>query len=103
MDIFFEILFECLLSGAVEGSKWQKLPKGVRIILGLFVVFVFAAVIGLIVLAGVLSLKENIALSIFMFALAGFMGFMAFWRAAKARKEAVQQEQALHAGAEENS
>lgn len=90
MDILFEILFECLLSGAVEGSKWQKLPKAVRIILGSLVVLVFAAVIGVIVLVGVLSLKDNIALSICMFVLAGFLGFMNFRGAAKAHREAVQ-------------
>lgn len=103
MDLLFEFLFECVFSGAVEGSRWKKLPMGVRIFLGLFVAAVTIAVIGLIALVGVLSWKDNIALSIFMFALAGFMGFMAFWRAAKAHKEAMQQEAALKAQNENNS
>lgn len=102
MELIFEFLFDCLFSGAVEGSRCKRIPKGIRIFLGLFVVLFSIAVIGLIVLCGVLSLKDNIALSIFMFALAGFMAFVGFRRAAKARKEAMQHEQALKAAAKEN-
>lgn len=97
MEILFEFLLECLFSGAVEGSRCKKMPKGVRIFLGLFVIFFVIAIIGIIVFAGVLAFKVNIVISIILFAFAGFMGFMAFRKASIEYKEAVHKDKASQA------
>ncbi len=66
MESIFEFIFELILEGSVEISKSSKIPKWIRYPLIVIIALFFIAVIGIILLAGILSLKENIFIGIFL-------------------------------------
>ena len=70
MDILFEFLFELVFEGMMETAKSKKVPMVIRIIAGVLVSAFFLAVIGVIVLIGILSFKDNKPFSVIMFILA---------------------------------
>lgn len=70
MDILFEFLFELVFEGMMETAKSKKVPMVIRIIAGILVSAFFLAVIGVIVLIGILSFKDNKPFSVIMFILA---------------------------------
>ena len=59
MDILFEALIDLILEGAIEGSKSNKIPKPIRIILILFLSLFYLTIIGVVLLVGILMLKEK--------------------------------------------
>ena len=67
MDILFEFLFELVFEGMMETAKSKKVPMVIRIIAGVLVSAFFLAVIGVIVLIGILSFKDNKPFSVIMF------------------------------------
>ncbi len=73
MEYLIEFLFELVIEGSIEASKSPKLPKWVRYPLIVIIAFFFLAVIGLVFLAGFLSLKENIFMGIFFLLLGLFL------------------------------
>ncbi len=76
MEYFFEFLLELILEGSIEVSKCKKLPKWVRYPLIILIILFFLFVIGSLVLAGVLALKENLLGGIFILAVGLFLLIM---------------------------
>ena len=70
MDILFEFLFELVFEGMMETAKSKKVLMVIRIIAGVLVSAFFLAVIGVIVLIGILYFKDNKPFSVIMFILA---------------------------------
>ena len=70
MDILFEFLFELVFEGIIETAKSKKVPMLIRIIAGVLVSTFFLAIIGVIILVGILSFKDNKPFSVIMFILA---------------------------------
>lgn len=66
MEIIFEFILELILESGIEASKSRNIPKYIRYpLIGIISLF-FIAVIGIIFLVGILLLKENIPLGIFL-------------------------------------
>ena len=66
MDFLFELIFELIFEGALEASKSRKVPKIIRYpLIALIELFFAAIIIGLFII-GILVLKDNIILGIFM-------------------------------------
>ncbi len=76
MEYLFEFILELIFEGSIEVSKCKKVPKFIRYPLILIITLFFITVIGLIYLAGVLSLKENIILGVFFILLGLYMSIM---------------------------
>lgn len=70
MDILFEFLFELVFEGIMETAKSKKVLMVIRIIAGVLVSAFLLAVIGVVVLVGILSFKDNKPFSVIMFILA---------------------------------
>lgn len=70
MDILFEFLFELVFEGMVETAKSKKVLMVIRIIAGVLVSAFLLAGIGVIVLVGISSFKDNKPFSVIMFTLA---------------------------------
>ncbi len=66
MEYLFEFILELVFESSIEASKNNKIPKIIRYPLIVLISLFFIAVIGLIFLAGILSLKENIFVGIFL-------------------------------------
>ncbi len=75
MECLFEFILELVLEGSLEVSKSNKIPKYIRYPLIVIISLFFIAVIGLIFLAGIISLKKNILVGI-IFILMGFVIFI---------------------------
>lgn len=73
MEFIFEIIFECILDGSIEACKSSKTPKFIRCLLIGIISLLFIAVIGLIVFAGILVLKENSLAGILLILLGLFL------------------------------
>lgn len=65
MEDLFEFIVELVIEGSIEASKSSKIPKFIRYPLIVIISLFFIAVIGLILFAGIISLKENILPGIF--------------------------------------
>ncbi len=65
MELLFEFILELIFEGSIELSKSRKIPKYIRYPLIIFIILFFIAVIGLIFLTGILSIKQNIFIGIF--------------------------------------
>lgn len=76
MEYIFEFILELVLEGSIEVSKSRKIPKYIRYPLIVIISLFFIAVIGLIFLVGILSLKENIPLGVFFILIGLFMFIM---------------------------
>lgn len=76
MEYIFEFILELILEGSIELSKSRKIPKYIRYPLIVLILLFFISVIGLVFLAGILSLKENILLGIFIILIGLFMFIM---------------------------
>ncbi len=76
MEYIFEFILELVFEGSIELSKSNKLPKYIKYQLIIVIVLFFIAVIGLIFLLGILSLKENILLGILLILIGLFMFIM---------------------------
>jgi len=64
MEFLFEFILELLLEGSIEASKSRKVPAPIRYLLIIMISLFFIAVIGLIIFAGIISLKKNIIVGI---------------------------------------
>ena len=60
MDYVLTILIDLILDEGVNASKNNRLPKGVRYFIFAFVLLLYIAIIGLITIIGISSLKENL-------------------------------------------
>ena len=76
MEYIFEFILELVIEGSIEVSKNNKIPKYIRYPLIVIIALFFIAVIGVIFLAGILSLKENVILGIFFIFIGLFMFIM---------------------------
>lgn len=72
MEYIIEFILELVFESSVEISKSKKVPKYIRYPLIIIIALFFIAVIDLIFLVGILSLKENTLLGIF-FIVAGII------------------------------
>jgi hypothetical protein len=54
MGFIFELIFEIILEGSIEGIKNGKIPMWIRIVCAIFVSTIFLFVIGII---GILAIK----------------------------------------------
>ena len=79
MDLLIEAVIDLVFEGTIGLSKSKKVPMPIRIICGVLIVTVFAAVIFLIGFVGVSFLKEKpwggIAILLFDVLLAGLFVF----------------------------
>ena len=79
MEVLIEALFELVIEGTIGLSKSKKVPMPIRILCGVLIVTVFAAVVFVIGFVGISILKENlwggIAILIFDALLAGLCMF----------------------------
>lgn len=66
MEFLFEFILELVLDGSVEVAQDRKVPKFIRYPLIGFLALCFLAVIGLIIFAGIMVLKENIFVGVFL-------------------------------------
>lgn len=76
MDFLFELLLELIAEGTVELSKSIKVPKYIRYLLIGIIVLFFIAVIGIVLIAGLMLLEQNLLLGFIIIALAIFMLIM---------------------------
>lgn len=76
MEYVFEFILELALGGSIEVSKNRKIPKYIRYPLIMIISLFFIAVIGLVFLAGILSLKESVFLGILFILIGLFMFIM---------------------------
>ncbi len=76
MEIIFEFILELFLEGSVEISKSRKVPKWIRYPLIIIIALFFIAIIGLLLLEGILVLKENMLIGIFLILIGLFMLIM---------------------------
>lgn len=76
MEYLFEFILELVIEGGIEVSKSRKIPGYIRYpLIGIISLF-FVAVIGIIFLAGFLSIKENLFVGIFFILLGLFLFIM---------------------------
>lgn len=73
MDFLFALLFELISEGTVELSKSAKVPKYIRCLLIGIIVLFFIAIIGIVLIAGLVSLEYNFFFGIIIIVLALFM------------------------------
>ncbi len=74
MEFLFEMILELVLEGSFEASKSKNVPKPVRVLLAALVVLFFTAAIGIMVLAGILMIRDDSPLGgAFMFVLAALI------------------------------
>ncbi len=59
MEFIIELILDLLLEGSIEASKSAKVPKPIRYILIALISLFFLAVIGLIILLGIDTLKNS--------------------------------------------
>lgn len=76
MEYIFEFILELVFEGSIELSKSNKLPKYIKYSLIIIIALFFIAVIGLIFLLGILSLKESILLGVLLILIGLFMFIM---------------------------
>ncbi len=76
MEYIFEFILELVLEGGIEVSKSRKIPNYIRYpLIGILSLF-FIAVIGLVFIAGILLLKENIPSGILLILVGLFLLIM---------------------------
>lgn len=73
MEFLLELLFDLITEGTVELSQNVKVPKIIRYPLIVIIVIFFVAVIGVMVLASVLALRQNLPFGILLSALTLFL------------------------------
>lgn len=84
MEYIFEFIMELVLEGSIEVCKSSRMPKYIRYpLIGIISLF-FIFIIGLVLLTGILSLKENIFLGIFLILVGLFLLIMSVIRFRKA-------------------
>ena len=66
MDFLIELLFDLVFDGMFEASNSSKIPKTLRIVLGIILLIFVLLIIGVIALTGILMMKENIGGIIFI-------------------------------------
>lgn len=87
MELLFEIIFDLVIGGSIEGANDNELPKGVRIGLLIFATLVYVALMMLFI--WLLWTSENIFVKILAAGIVMlFVGvFISLWRKVlKARK-----------------
>ena len=92
MEYIFEFIIELVFESGIEVSKSNKLPKYIRYPLIIIISLFFIAVIGLIFLVGILSLKENILLGILLILIGLFMFIMSVIKFRKTYLTKINQE-----------
>lgn len=73
MEFLFELLLELAAEGTVELSKSVRVPRPVRFLLIGIIVLFSVAVIGVMLLASIMALKENVFFGIVLLAITLFM------------------------------
>ena len=73
MEFLFELLFELAAEGTVELRKSVRVPRPVRLLLIGIIVLFSVAVIGVMLLASIMALKENVFFGIVLLAITLFM------------------------------
>ncbi len=76
MEYIFEFILELVLEGSMEVSANSRIPKYIRYpLIGILPLF-FIAVIGFVFFAGILSLKKNILIGMFLILVGLFLLIM---------------------------
>lgn len=73
MEFLIELIIECFFEGVMEASTNKKLPRWLRIICITIIILFLTAVIGFIVFTGLMVLKQNLFIAMFLFAIALFL------------------------------
>jgi len=73
LDFIFEFLIELIMEGVVEVSENKKISNWIRYPLILLILLFCSVIILGIFIVGIVSIKENIILSVILIALSIFM------------------------------
>ncbi len=95
MEYLFEFILEFVFEGSIEASKNSKIPKYIRYPLIVIIALFFITIIGLVFLAGILSLNKNIFVGIFFIVigiLMFVMGVINFRKTYLMKKRVIQNE-----------
>ncbi len=84
MEYIFEFILELVLEGSIEVSTNSRIPKYIRYLLIVILSLFFIAVIGFVLFMGILSLKENILLGMFLILVGLFLLIMSIVKFRKA-------------------
>ncbi len=84
MEYIFEFILELVLEGSIEVSTNSRIPKYIRYPLIVILFLFFIAVIGFVLFTGILSLKENILLGMFLILVGLFLLIMSIVKFRKA-------------------
>ncbi len=66
VDFLFEFVFDVLLEIGVEASKSRRLPKWLRYLLIAVIALFLMAVVGMVVIAGVLMMQESMVIGLLL-------------------------------------
>lgn len=84
VEFILEFVFEGILEGSMEASTNRRIPKYIRYpLIGILSLF-FIAVIGLVFFGGILALKENILVGMFLILVGLFLLIMSIVKFRKA-------------------
>ena len=89
MDFILDLLIGIILEDGLEASQNKKIPKGVRYLVLMVVILLYALIVGLVVWFGIQTLKDNVAagVGIIIFAVAfAIMCIIKFVNAFKKKK-----------------
>lgn len=73
MEYVLEFILEFIFEAGMEASKSSKVPKYIRYPLIVLISLFFVFVIGLMIFAGILSLKEHVIAGILLIFIGVFM------------------------------
>lgn len=73
MEYIFEFILELILEGSIEASRSRKIPRCIRYMLVAIISLFYIFAVGLIIFAGIVSLKVSIILGIFFILLGLFI------------------------------
>ncbi len=84
MEYIFEFILELVFEGIIEVSTSSRIPKYIRYpLIGILSLF-FIVIIGFVFFTGILSLKENILLGMFLILVGLFLLIMSIVKFGKA-------------------
>lgn len=72
MDLLIEFILELILEGSIEIVKVEKIPKFIRYPILCLIILLFTTIILGLIILGILSIKKELFLGLFLIAL-GFV------------------------------
>ncbi len=86
MDFILDLLIDIVLEDGMEASQNKKLPKGIRYLILIAVILLYALIIGLVVWFGIETLEDNVGAGVGILAFAAIFLVLTIIRFAKILK-----------------